>query len=75
MYEKNGQKQPFLGWIMAKTSKSYEVMLYLDIYRHHAPFGSHLFTRYTTGLKGEECHPRKCDEQHPHTIGVQLLFR
>ena len=52
MYEKNGQKQPFLGWIMAKTSKSYEVMLYLDIYRRHAPFGSHLFTRYTAGSKG-----------------------
>ena len=30
MYEKNGQKQPFLGWIMAKTSKNYEVMLYLE---------------------------------------------
>ena len=52
MYEKNGQNQPFLGWIMAKTSKSYEVMLYLDIYRHHAPFSSHLFTRYTARFKG-----------------------
>lgn len=52
MYEKNGQKQPFLGWIMAKTSKNYEVMLYLDIYRHPTPFGCHLFTRYAVGPEG-----------------------
>ena len=52
MYEKNGQKQPFLGWIMAKTSKSYEVMLYFDIDRQHAAFSSHIFIRYTVRCKG-----------------------
>ena len=70
MYEKNGQKQPFLGWIMAKTSKNYEVMLYLDIYRHPTPFGCHLFTRYAVGPEGLERFSGKRDERHPHAIGV-----